>query len=69
MFALTPVPDRATIRNREAQQRQFQSSNTSDLIFNTRKMISHISQYFTLKPGDRLACSLEKLGQLMFDLV
>jgi 2-keto-4-pentenoate hydratase/2-oxohepta-3-ene-1,7-dioic acid hydratase in catechol pathway len=32
-------------------------------------MISHISQYFTLKPGDRLACSLEKLGELTFDLV
>lgn len=72
-----------------------QSSNTSDLIFNTRKMISYISNYFTLKPGDiiftgtpegviqgmpaskqvwlkpgdKIACSLEKLGELTFDLV
>jgi len=70
-----------------------QSSNTSDLIFGTRRMISYISDYFTLKPGDviftgtpegviqgmknqvwlkpgdRIACSLEKLGELTFDLV
>ena len=72
-----------------------QSSNTADLIFNTRQMISYISQYITLKPGDiiftgtpegviqgkpkdkqvwlkpgdKIACSLEKLGELTFDLV
>jgi 2-keto-4-pentenoate hydratase/2-oxohepta-3-ene-1,7-dioic acid hydratase in catechol pathway len=72
-----------------------QSSNTSDFIFSTRKMISYISNYFTLKPGDviytgtphgviagmprekqvwlkpgdKIACSLEKLGELTFDLV
>jgi 2-keto-4-pentenoate hydratase/2-oxohepta-3-ene-1,7-dioic acid hydratase in catechol pathway len=72
-----------------------QSSNTSDLIFDTRTMISYISDYFTLKPGDviytgtpegviagkpantqvwlkpgdKIACSLEKLGELTFDLV
>jgi len=72
-----------------------QSSNTSDLIFSTRQMISYISQYITmkpgdiiftgtpegvifgkpkdkqvwLKPGDKIACSLEKLGELTFDLV
>ena len=72
-----------------------QSSNTSDLIFSTRQMISYISKYITLKPGDiiftgtpegviqgkppekrvwlkpgdKVACSLEKLGELKFDLV
>src|SRR5580700_4914775 len=72
-----------------------QSSNTSDFIFNTRKMISYISRVITLKPGDiiftgtpqgviqgkpkdqqvwlkpgdRVACSLEKLGELKFELV
>ena len=72
-----------------------QSSNTSDFIFNSRKMISFISRYITLKPGDiiftgtpegvisghpkdkqvwlkpgdKLACSLEKLGELKFELV
>ncbi|MGE0815096.1 MAG: fumarylacetoacetate hydrolase family protein [Vicinamibacterales bacterium] len=72
-----------------------QSSNTSDLIFGSRAMISYISNYTTLKPGDiiftgtpqgviqgkprdqqvwlkpgdRLACSVEKLGELTFDLV
>ncbi len=72
-----------------------QSSNTDDLIFNCRQMISFISRYiklkpgdiiFTgtpegviagkpkdkqvwLKPGDKLACSLEKLGELKFELV
>lgn len=29
-----------------------QNSNTSDLIFNINQVISYISQYFTLKPGD-----------------
>jgi 2-keto-4-pentenoate hydratase/2-oxohepta-3-ene-1,7-dioic acid hydratase in catechol pathway len=74
---------------------QRQSSNTSDFIFNTRKVISYISQTITLKPGDiiftgtpegviqgkpeaqrvwlkagdKIACSLEKLGELRFDLV
>lgn len=72
-----------------------QSSNTSDMVFNTRQMVSYISRYFTLKPGDliftgtpegvirgmaadkqvwlkpgdKIACSLEKLGELRFDLV
>lgn len=71
-----------------------QSSNTSDFIFNSRKMISYISRYITLKPGDiiftgtpegvilghpkekqvwlkagdKVACSLEKLGELKFEL-
>ena len=72
-----------------------QSSNTSDMIFNCRQLISYISRViklrpgdiiFTgtpqgviqgmpeakrvwLKPGDKIACSLEKLGELKFDLV
>jgi 2-keto-4-pentenoate hydratase/2-oxohepta-3-ene-1,7-dioic acid hydratase in catechol pathway len=72
-----------------------QSSNTSDMIFNNRQIISYISRIirlkpgdiiFTgtpegviqgkpkdkqvwLKPGDKIACSLEKLGELKFDLV
>jgi 2-keto-4-pentenoate hydratase/2-oxohepta-3-ene-1,7-dioic acid hydratase in catechol pathway len=72
-----------------------QSSNTSDMIFNTRKIISYISRVITLrpgdiiftgtpqgviqgmpkekqvwlKPGDKIACSLEKLGELKFELV
>jgi len=72
-----------------------QSSNTNDFIFNSRQMISYISHYITLrpgdiiftgtpegviqgkpkeqqvwlKPGDKIACSLEKLGELKFDLV
>ncbi|MFZ0931446.1 MAG: fumarylacetoacetate hydrolase family protein [Syntrophobacteraceae bacterium] len=72
-----------------------QSSNTDDLIFNCRQIISFISRYITLKPGDiiftgtpegviagrptekqvwlkpgdKIACSLEKLGELKFDLV
>jgi 2-keto-4-pentenoate hydratase/2-oxohepta-3-ene-1,7-dioic acid hydratase in catechol pathway len=72
-----------------------QSSNTSDMIANTRHMISYISRHITLrpgdiiftgtpegviqgkpkdqqvwlKPGDKIACSLEKLGELKFELV
>jgi len=72
-----------------------QSSNTSDMIFTTRHMISYISRVITLrpgdiiftgtpegviqgkpkdqqvwlKPGDKVACSLEKLGELRFELV
>ncbi len=72
-----------------------QSSNTSDFIFNSRRMISYISRHITLrpgdiiftgtpegviqghpkdkqvwlKPGDKIACSLEKLGELRFELV
>jgi 2-keto-4-pentenoate hydratase/2-oxohepta-3-ene-1,7-dioic acid hydratase in catechol pathway len=71
-----------------------QSSNTSDFIFNTSKVISYISRYITLKPGDiiftgtpegvilghpkekqvwlkpgdKIACSVEKLGELKFEL-
>jgi 2-keto-4-pentenoate hydratase/2-oxohepta-3-ene-1,7-dioic acid hydratase in catechol pathway len=29
-----------------------QSSNTSDMVFNTRQLVSYVSRYFTLKPGD-----------------
>jgi 2-keto-4-pentenoate hydratase/2-oxohepta-3-ene-1,7-dioic acid hydratase in catechol pathway len=29
-----------------------QSSNTSDMVFNCRQLVSYISQYITLKPGD-----------------
>ena len=72
-----------------------QSSHTSDFIFNSRQMISYISRYITLKPGDiiftgtpqgvimgrpkdqqvwlkpgdKISCSLEKLGELRFELV
>jgi len=71
-----------------------QSSNTSDFIFSSRIIISYISRYITLKPGDiiftgtpegvilghpkekqvwlkpgdKVACSVEKLGELKFDL-
>jgi 2-keto-4-pentenoate hydratase/2-oxohepta-3-ene-1,7-dioic acid hydratase in catechol pathway len=29
-----------------------QSSNTSDMVFNCKQLVSYISQYITLKPGD-----------------
>jgi 2-keto-4-pentenoate hydratase/2-oxohepta-3-ene-1,7-dioic acid hydratase in catechol pathway len=29
-----------------------QSSNTSDMVFNCKQLLSYISRYFTLKPGD-----------------
>ena len=71
-----------------------QSSNTNDMIFSTRKIISYVSRHITLRPGDiiftgtpegviqgkpkdqqvwlkagdKIACSLEKLGELKFDL-
>lgn len=32
-----------------------QNSNTSDLIFNVREIISYASQYFSLRPGDVIA--------------
>ena len=72
-----------------------QSSNTSDMIFSSPQIVSFVSRYITLKPGDiiftgtpegviagkpkdqqvwlkagdKIACSLEKLGELKFDLV
>jgi 2-keto-4-pentenoate hydratase/2-oxohepta-3-ene-1,7-dioic acid hydratase in catechol pathway len=72
-----------------------QSSNTSDMVFNSKQLISYVSHYVTLKPGDiiftgtpegviqgkpkdkqvwlkpgdKIACSLEKLGELKFELV
>ena len=72
-----------------------QSWTTSDMIFNTRQLISYISRVITLragdiiftgtpqgviqgkpadqrvwlKPGDKIACSVEKLGELKFELV
>jgi 2-keto-4-pentenoate hydratase/2-oxohepta-3-ene-1,7-dioic acid hydratase in catechol pathway len=71
-----------------------QSSNTNDLIFSCRQVVSYISRILTLRPGDliftgtpegviqgkpkdqrvwleagdRIACSLEKLGELEFSL-
>jgi 2-keto-4-pentenoate hydratase/2-oxohepta-3-ene-1,7-dioic acid hydratase in catechol pathway len=71
-----------------------QSSNTADMVFDCRSLVSYISRYFTLKPGDviftgtpegviagrpkdkqvwlkagdRIACSLETLGELQFSL-
>ena len=76
--------------NGEARQK----SNTSRMIFNCRTLVSYISRYITLKPGDvvftgtpegviggmpkdkqvwlkagdRIACSVEKLGELRFTL-
>lgn len=72
-----------------------QSSTTADFIFSSRQMISYISKFITLrpgdiiftgtpegviqgkpkdrqvwlKPGDKIACSVEKLGELKFELV
>ncbi len=72
-----------------------QSSTTADFIFNSRQMVSYISKFITLqpgdiiftgtpegvilgkpkdkqvwlKPGDQIACSVEKLGELKFELV
>jgi 2-keto-4-pentenoate hydratase/2-oxohepta-3-ene-1,7-dioic acid hydratase in catechol pathway len=71
-----------------------QSSNTSDFIFNTQQMISYISKFWTLEPGDivftgtpegvilgkpkdqqvwlkagdQIVSSIEKLGELKFNL-
>jgi 2-keto-4-pentenoate hydratase/2-oxohepta-3-ene-1,7-dioic acid hydratase in catechol pathway len=71
-----------------------QSSNTSDMIYNCRQIISYTSARISLRPGDiiftgtpegviwgmpkdkqvwlkasdKIACSLEKLGELKFDL-
>jgi 2-keto-4-pentenoate hydratase/2-oxohepta-3-ene-1,7-dioic acid hydratase in catechol pathway len=71
-----------------------QSSNTSDMIFNCRQIISYTSARMSLRPGDiiftgtpegviwgmpkekqvwlksgdKIACSLENLGELKFDL-
>lgn len=72
-----------------------QSSNTSDMVFNTRYIVSYASRHMTLRPGDiiytgtpegviqgmpadkrvwlkagdKVVSSLEKLGELKFDLV
>ncbi len=72
-----------------------QSSNTNDMIYSSRQLVSYISRYVTLRPGDiiftgtpegvilgrpkdkqvwlkagdKIACSLEKLGELKFELV
>jgi 2-keto-4-pentenoate hydratase/2-oxohepta-3-ene-1,7-dioic acid hydratase in catechol pathway len=87
-------PDNLKIECR-ANGETRQSSNTNDMIFNTRQIISFTSRFITLKPGDiiftgtpegviqgkpkdkqvwlkpgdKIACSLEKLGELKFDLV
>jgi 2-keto-4-pentenoate hydratase/2-oxohepta-3-ene-1,7-dioic acid hydratase in catechol pathway len=87
-------PDNLKIELRVNGQTR-QNSTTSDMIFNTRQIISYSSRYFTLKPGDiiftgtpegvirgmpkdkqvwlkggdKIACSVEKLGELRFELV
>ena len=73
---------------------QRQDSNTSDMIFNCRQLISFISKVMTIRPGDilftgtpqgviagrpkdqqvwlksgdKIACSIDKLGELKFTL-
>ncbi len=87
-------PDKLTLECRVNGETR-QSSNTSDFIFNCRQMISYISSFITmkpgdiiftgtpegviagkpkdkqvwLKPGDKIACSLEKLCELKFELI
>jgi 2-keto-4-pentenoate hydratase/2-oxohepta-3-ene-1,7-dioic acid hydratase in catechol pathway len=87
-------PDKLKIELR-ANGETRQSSNTSDMIFSSAQIISFISRYITLKPGDiiftgtpegviagkpkdqqvwlkpgdKIACSVEKLGELKFELV
>jgi 2-keto-4-pentenoate hydratase/2-oxohepta-3-ene-1,7-dioic acid hydratase in catechol pathway len=86
-------PDNLMIECRVNGQTR-QSSTTRDFIFNSRQLISYISRYITLKPGDiiftgtpegviqtkpkeqqvwlkpgdTIACSLEKLSELQFQL-
>lgn len=86
-------PDNLTLECRVNGETR-QSSTTADFIFGTRAMISYISHFFTLKPGDliytgtpagviygmptekqawlkpgdEIACSVEKLGELTFRL-
>jgi 2-keto-4-pentenoate hydratase/2-oxohepta-3-ene-1,7-dioic acid hydratase in catechol pathway len=86
-------PDNLKIECRVNGQTR-QSSNTNDLIFNTRQLVSFVSRHLTLKPGDiiftgtpegviaghpkdkqvwlkagdKVSCSLEKLGELRFEL-
>jgi 2-keto-4-pentenoate hydratase/2-oxohepta-3-ene-1,7-dioic acid hydratase in catechol pathway len=71
-----------------------QSSNTSDMVFGCKKLVSYISKHMTLKPGDiiftgtpegvisgypkdeqvwlkpgdKVTTSIEKLGELYFQL-
>jgi 2-keto-4-pentenoate hydratase/2-oxohepta-3-ene-1,7-dioic acid hydratase in catechol pathway len=87
-------PDRLKVECRVNGETR-QSSSTADFIFNTRQMVSYISRYITLRPGDviftgtpegvilgkpkdqqmwlkagdKIACSVEKLGELRFELV
>ncbi len=87
-------PDNLKIECRVNGQTR-QSSNTNDLIFNTRQLVSFVSRHLTLKPGDiiftgtpegviagypkdkqvwlkagdKVACSIEKLGELRFELI
>src|SRR5580704_17990108 len=87
-------PDNLMIECRVNGQTR-QSSTTRDFIFNSRQLISYISRYITLRPGDiiftgtpegviqskpkdkqvwlkrgdQVTCSVEKLGELKFDLV
>ncbi|MGH9761577.1 MAG: fumarylacetoacetate hydrolase family protein, partial [Blastocatellia bacterium] len=72
-----------------------QSSSTADFIFSSAQVVSYISRYVSLRPGDiiftgtpegviqgqakdkqvwlkagdKIACSVEKLGELEFELV
>src|SRR5215469_3639864 len=87
-------PDKLKIEGRVNGETR-QSSNTDDFIFNTAQIVSYISRYITLKPGDiiftgtpegvilgypkdrqvwfkagdKIACSVEKVGELRFELV
>jgi 2-keto-4-pentenoate hydratase/2-oxohepta-3-ene-1,7-dioic acid hydratase in catechol pathway len=46
-----PDPNRLEIECRVNGEVR-QSSNTADMVFNCKQLVSYISRYFTLKPGD-----------------
>ncbi len=90
---LVPDPDALNLECRVNGETR-QSSNTRELIFGCKPLISFCSRHFTLKPGDiiftgtpegvilgmpkekqvwlkpgdQIACSIEKLGELTFGL-
>ena len=39
---------------RDSNGEVVQGQNSNDLIFNMEEMVSYISQYFTLEPGDMI---------------
>ncbi|OCR26110.1 hypothetical protein AFK24_06110 [Pseudomonas syringae] len=48
---------------------RFQNGNTSNLICDVRQIVSYVSQFYQLEPGDVITIGIEGLGNKRQEIV